>query len=64
MIRISLHCDMFVSASMALYRYFKLASKSLPDPEGPLTETLPSATIMAANEAVLTVSKQANAINF
>ena len=41
-----------------LYRYFKLISKSLPDPEGPLSETLPSATIKAANEAVLAASKQ------
>ena len=41
-----------------LYRYFKPISKSLPDPEGPLSETLPSATIKAANEAVLAASKQ------
>ena len=43
---------------MALYRYFKPVYKSLPDPEGSLSETLPSATIKAANEAVLAVSKQ------
>ena len=33
-------------------------SKSLPDPEGLLSETLPSATIKAANEAVLATSKE------
>ena len=43
---------------MALYPYFKPVSKGLPDPEGPLSETLPSATIKAANEAVLAASKQ------
>ena len=43
---------------MFLYRYFKLVHKSLPDPKGPLSETLPSATIKAANEAVLAASKQ------
>ena len=47
-----------VSAPMALYGYFKPASKSLPDPEGLLSKTLPSATIKAANEAVLAASKQ------
>ena len=44
---------MLVSAPMALYQYFKPVSKSLPDPEGPLSKTLPSATIKAANDAVL-----------
>ena len=47
-----------ISATMALYRYFKPVSKSLPDPEGLLSKTLPSATIKAANEAVLAASKQ------
>ena len=44
--------DALVSAPMALYRYFKPVSKSLPDAEGPLSETLPLATvtIKAANE--------------
>ena len=37
---------------MTLYQYFKPVSKNLPDSEGPLSETLPSATIKAANEAV------------
>ena len=50
--------DALVSALMALYQYFKPVSKSLPDPEGPLSETLPSATIKAANEAVLAALKQ------
>ena len=49
---------MLVSAPMALYRYLKPVSKSLPDPEGLLSETLPSATIKAANEAVLAASKE------
>ena len=47
-----------ICAPMALYRYFKSVSKSLPYPEGPLSKTLPSATIKAANEAVLAVLKQ------
>ena len=47
-----------VSAPMALYQYFKPVSKSLPNPEGLLSETLPSATIKAANEAVLAASKE------
>ena len=51
-----------VSALMVLYRYFKLVAKSLPDPEGPLSETLTSATIKAANEAVLAASKQPKAL--
>ena len=42
--------DAFVSALMALYQYFKPVSKGLSHPEGPLSETLPSATIKAANE--------------
>ena len=50
--------DTLISAPMALYRYFKPVSKCLPDPEGPLSETLPSATIKAANEAVLAASEQ------
>ena len=40
----------FVSALMALYRYFKPVSKGLPHPEGPLSKTLPLATIKAASE--------------
>ena len=38
--------------SQSLYRYFKPVAKSLPDPEGTLSQTLPSATIKAANEAM------------
>ena len=34
--------------NLPIYRYFK----QLPDPKGPLCETLPSASIKAANEAV------------
>ena len=45
--------DALVSALMALYQYFKPVSKSLPDTEGTLFETLPSAAIKAANEDVL-----------
>ena len=47
-----------VSAPMALYRYFKPVSKSLPDPDGPLFETLPSAIIRAASKDVLITLKQ------
>ena len=50
--------DALISAPMAHYQYFKPVSKSLPDPEDLLSETLPSATIKAANEAVLATSKQ------
>ena len=50
--------DALVSAPMALYRYFELVSKGLPDQEGLLSKTLSSATIKAANEAVLAVLKQ------
>ena len=56
--------DALVSAPMALYQYFKPASKSLPDPEGLLSETLLSATIKAANEAVLAASKQLRILRY
>ena len=45
---------------MALYHYFKPVSKSLPDPEGPLSEALPTTSIKAANEAVLAAMKESN----
>ena len=38
---------------MALYRYFKPVPKKLPDPDGPLSESIPSASIQDANEAYL-----------
>ena len=44
---------MLVSALMILYQYYKLMSKTLTDLEDPLPETLPSATIKAANYAML-----------
>ena len=50
--------EAFVTALMALYQHFKLASKSLTDREGPLPETLLSATIKAANKTILVASKQ------
>ena len=50
--------DAFVSASKALYSYFKLVSKSLPDPGGRLSKALPLATIKAANEDVWAAKKQ------
>ena len=50
--------DTLVSAPTALYGYFKPVSKSLPDPEGLLSEAMPSATIKAANKTVLATSKQ------
>ena len=43
---------------MSLYRYFKPVGKNLPDPEGPLSNVLPSSTIKAANDAVLATSRQ------
>ena len=52
--------DVFVSALMALYHYFKPVSKSLPDLEGPLSEALPTTSIKAANEAVLAAMKESN----
>ena len=48
----------FVSALIALYQYFKMVFKSLPDPEGLLSKRLPSVTVKATNEAVLAASKQ------
>ena len=33
-------------------------TKNLPDPDGPLSDVLPSFTIKAANDAVLAVSQQ------
>jgi len=36
---------------MALHRYFKISSK-LPDPNGPLSETIPSEVIKEANRIV------------
>ena len=46
-----LHGHVYYSALKAVYWYFKLASKSLLDLEDQSSETLPSATIKAANEA-------------
>ena len=43
---------------MSLDRYFKPVPKRLPDPEGPLSQTLPSVTIKAANEAILAATSQ------
>ena len=44
---------------MALYHYFKrpntFVESHLPDPKGPLSSSLMSATIESANEAVLEV---------
>ena len=50
--------DALVNAPVALYSYFKPVSKRLPYTEGPLSEALLSATIKAANEAVLAALKQ------
>ena len=36
---------------MSLHRYFKISSK-LPDPNGPLSETIPSETIKEANKSM------------
>ena len=50
--------DALVSAPITFYWYFKPVSKSMPDPEGPLSKTLASATIKVANEAALATPKQ------
>ena len=50
--------DALLCALMALYLDFKPVSKSFPNPEGLLSETLPSVTTKAANEVVLAVSIQ------
>lgn len=36
---------------MSLHRYFKVSSK-LPDPNGPLSQVVPSETIKAANKSI------------
>ena len=46
---------------MALYRYFKPVSKKLPDPEGPLSQSIPSASIKDANEAYLKAAARSEA---
>ena len=38
---------------MALYRYFKPMLKKLPDPDGPLSQSMLSASIKDANDAYL-----------
>ena len=40
---------------MALFKYFK-CEKSLPDPQGPLSEKVPSTSIEEANKEVKAVS--------
>jgi len=52
-----------LSSRMSLYRYFKPVTKNLPDPEGPLSDVLPSSTIKAAIDAVLAVSQQPKRVN-
>ena len=49
------NCLILASTStvMALYRYFKPTSKKLPDPDGPLSQSIPSASIKDANDAYL-----------
>ena len=48
--------NVIYSTLMSLYRYFK--PRALPDPKGPLSKALASASIKAANEAVLATLKQ------
>ena len=46
---------------MALYHYFKPVSKKLPDPEGPLSQSIPSVFIKDANEAYLKAAARSDA---
>ena len=45
---------------MALYRYFKKADGSLPDPKGPLSRKVPFSSISRANEEVQAVLSREN----
>jgi len=37
----------------SLYRYFKPVTKKLPDPDGPLSNSIPPSSIQAANDAYI-----------
>ena len=45
---------------MALFRYFKREKNNLPDPYGPLAQSVPSTSIAAANSEVLSVIESKN----
>ena len=40
---------------MVLFRYFKRQNTELPDPHGPLAQSIPSSAIVAANSKVISV---------
>lgn len=40
----------------SLYRYFKPVAKKLPDPDGPLSKSIPPSSIQAANDAYIEAS--------
>ena len=42
---------------MSLNRYFKSVAKNLPDPEGPLSDVLPSSTIKGVLYSLLKASQ-------
>ena len=46
---------------MALYHYFKPVFKKLPDPGGPLSQSIPPLSICDANEAYLKATAQSEA---
>ena len=45
---------------MALFRYFKREKNNLPDPHGPLAQSVPSTSIEAANSEVRSVIESQN----
>ena len=40
----------------SLYCYFKHVTKKLPDPDGPLSKSIPQSSIQAANDAYIEAS--------
>ena len=46
---------------MALFRYFEKTPKKLPDPDGPLSTSIPSSSISAANSKVQPLLETATA---
>ena len=41
---------------LSLHRYFKPVAKKLPDPDGPLSKSIPPSSIQAANDAYIDAS--------
>ena len=56
-VRVSLGLQLLLNLkrSMALFRYFKRQNTELPDPHGPLAQSVPSSAIVAANSKVISV---------